>query len=507
MGGAAAVLGLAVVLLAAAGVAPRFVSLILCALAIVIVALAAAFALRIANRRAREARAEAEAELSAFQAIMGDLPELALAMDPQGRAQAVFGQPPAGLDPQILHDGLLHAVADIDRSRVQAALEQAVQTGRAEIVFMPAGPESPRLAAVFQKTGEGGLTAIIREAPAIAGRTPVAASRLNGSAPAAPGHGEPPLADVRSADLVRRLKEAEAARDAAEAGRLRAEADAVGRARFLANMSHELRTPLNAIMGFSDIMRNGMFGDLGSRYTDYAELIHESGRHLLDVINDVLDMSKIEARRFDLTREVFDAREAVNAALRLVRLQADEAGVKLRGVLPAEPLEINADRRAIKQIVLNLVSNALKFTPGGGSVTVSVDRAGGDFELLVADTGVGIAPEDLERLGRPYEQAGGADGRAQGTGLGLSLVRSFAELHGGRMSLESRLGEGTAVSVRLPVLLVDEPTVEARREPAPPSGPPPRPPSAMNAALATDGPPWPKVAPGGAPDAPLSTGL
>jgi len=490
--GAAAVLGLEVALLVAACFTPRPVTLALCALAIVITGLAAVVVLRIADRRAKAAHAEIDAELSAFQALMGDLPELAVAMDLQGRAQAVFGQPLEGLDPQSLHDGLLHTVAEIDRPRVQAALDDAADHGRAEVVFMPAALDSPRLAAVFQKTGTGGLTAILRQAPAAPSRAPIPASRLNGSADAAPIDGVTPWAD-----LARRLKEAEAARDTAEAGRLRAEADATGRARFLANMSHELRTPLNAIMGFSDIMRSRMFGDLGPRYTDYAELIHESGRHLLDVINDVLDMSKIEAQRFDLSREVFDVREAVNAALRLVRLQADEAGVKLRGVLPAEPLEIDADRRAIKQIVLNLVSNALKFTPAGGSVTVSVDRAGGDFELLVADTGVGIAPEDLERLGRPYEQAGGADERARGTGLGLSLVRSFAELHGGRMSLESRLGEGTAVAVRLPVLVGQEPVAEvAPTEIAPlalvnaPRSAPP------------DQPPMPRVAPGGVPDAP-----
>jgi cell cycle sensor histidine kinase DivJ len=177
------------------------------------------------------------------------------------------------------------------------------------------------------------------------------------------------------------------------------------------------------------------------------------GRHLLDLINDVLDMSKIEAERFELQRGEFDAREAVTAAMRLLRVQADAAGVQLRGVLPPGELEVDADRRALKQIVLNLVSNALKFTPRGGQVTVTADGHDGEFELVVADTGVGISPEDLERLGRPYEQAGGVDQRARGTGLGLSLVRAFAKLHGGEMNIESRLGAGTSVSVRMPVLL------------------------------------------------------
>ena len=222
--------------------------------------------------------------------------------------------------------------------------------------------------------------------------------------------------------------------------------------RFLANMSHELRTPLNAIMGFSDIMRARLFGELSPKYAEYAELIHESGGHLLELINDVLDVSKIDADRYTLAREVFDAREAATAALRILRQQADDAGVQLRGVLPAAPLEVDADRRALKQIVLNLCSNALKFTPAGGSVTVSFAALDAALEIAVTDTGVGIAPEDLARLGRPFEQAGDAADRVRGTGLGLSLVKALARLHGGDMALESRLGEGSAVTVRMPVL-------------------------------------------------------
>jgi cell cycle sensor histidine kinase DivJ len=199
-------------------------------------------------------------------------------------------------------------------------------------------------------------------------------------------------------------------------------------------MSHELRTPLNAIMGFSDIMRQRLFGPLSDRYGEYAELMHESGGHLLELINDILDMSKIEAERYELSLEEFDVREAMSAVLRLMRGQADRAGVHLRGVLPREPLEGEADRRAVKQIVLNLISNALKFTPKGGSVTVTAQAAGDTLEIVVADTGVGIGAEDIVRLGNPYEQAGGADQRA------------------GDMSIESELGEGTTVTVRLPVL-------------------------------------------------------
>jgi len=210
--------------------------------------------------------------------------------------------------------------------------------------------------------------------------------------------------------------------------------------------------PVIGIMGFSDIMRQRLFGPMPDRYVEYAELIHESGAHLLELINDVLDMSKIEAERFELARDMFDAREAVSAVLRLMRGQADRAGVSLRGVLPSDVLEADADRRAIKQIALNLISNALKFTPRGGSVTVTLQGVGEVLELIVADSGVGIAPDDLERLGRPFEQAGDASQKANGAGLGLSLVRAFAKLHGGEMTIESALGEGTTVVVRMPVL-------------------------------------------------------
>lgn len=458
--------------------------------------------LAVARRRAKVSRDEVEAELAGFQSLMGDLPELALAMDPQGRAQAVFGRPLEGVDTQALHEGLLFLVDEMERPKVQAALDEAAARGHASVTFTPVTPGAAKIAAAIQRTSTGGLTAILREAPIVPARLPAAAPKpepvpVPVVAPAPVAGGFDPF------DLSRKLRESEAARK-------KAEADAAGRARFLANMSHELRTPLNAIMGFSDIMRVKMFGELQPKYAEYAELIHESGQHLMDLINDVLDMSKIEAQRFELSREIFDARDAVNAAMRLMRLQADDAGIRLRGVLPAEPLEVNADRRAIKQIVLNLVSNALKFTPRGGLVTVMLDRAAGAMDLVVSDSGTGIAPEDLERIGRPYEQAGGPNDRAQGTGLGLSLVRSFAELHGGRMSLESRLGEGTAVAVRMPVLVEPKaaeiappaeaapPPVEA--EPAP-ALPEPEPVSILAPTSITHKLPVPRVAPGGAPEA------
>jgi len=310
----------------------------------------------------------------------------------------------------------------------------------------------------------GFLLMILSAGAVVAAFSPEARRRFASGSPAQAGRAlfaDPALA-AAPPELAQKLQDAEAARQDAEAARARAEADAAARAMFLANMSHELRTPLNAIMGFSDMMRARMFGPLAAKYGEYADLIHESGEHLLDLINDILDMSKIEADRYALHPETFDARSPVNAALRLMRVQAENGGVHLRCILPTEPLMATADLRAFKQITLNLLSNAVKFTPPQGSVILRLAAISGKLELVVADTGIGIAPEDLKRLGRPFEQAGGARDRARGSGLGLALVAALARLHGGELTLESRLGDGTAATVRLPVLsqTTSEPPVD-----------------------------------------------
>jgi len=349
-------------------------------------------------------------------------PLLLLAIYPGGRILETFGEPPAGIGIRALPDrNFSELVAEDDRPRVEEALARAAAEGSAEIDFTPS----------WDPQGWCGLSLKV-----------MSSHRL--------------IAAVRDARGQRaREAELEQARDSAEQQN-------AGKSRFLANMSHELRTPLNAIMGFSDIMRQRLFGPMSDRYSEYAELIHESGAHLLELINDVLDMSKIEAERFELAREDFDARDAISAVLRLMRGQAERAGIKLRGALPAEPLEADADRRAIKQIAMNLLSNAMKFTPRGGSVTISALPDGRVLEIVVMDTGVGIQPEDLDRLGRPFEQAGGSEQRQAGSGLGLSLVRAFAKLHGGDMTIASTFGEGTTVTVRMPVLV---PQVSAERPP------------------------------------------
>jgi len=396
-------------------------------MALVITAGAIVGALVIARRGADAQQEALEAELAAFQTLMGDLPELALALNPQGVTEAVFGQPLAGLDSERLHEGLAAVAASADRPGIDAAVAEALAHGAAQTVFAAEGT-GQRIAASLQRTGLGGVTVILRPAP-----------------PLSP--------DAASPEVTRQISDAEAARREAELGRERAEANANARTRFLANMSHELRTPLNAIMGFSDMMRMKVFGELPPKYAEYAELIHESGAHLLDLVNDVLDMSKIDSHRYTLDREVFDAREALNAAIRLIRLQADDAGVRLRAVLPPEPLMVDADKRALKQMALNLLSNAVKFTPRDGTIILTAHAEGGAFELIVADTGMGIADADLKRIGQPFEQAGDVAHRSLGTGLGLALVEAFAKLHGGGLVLESRLGQGTAATARMPILL------------------------------------------------------
>ena len=234
----------------------------------------------------------------------------------------------------------------------------------------------------------------------------------------------------------------------------RAEAASRSKSEFLANMSHELRTPLNAIIGFSEIMRNQMFGPIGdAKYADYAHDINASGQHLLDVINDILDMSKIEAGKWTLEREHLNLADTVGQALRIVSGRAAEAGIDIDFAADDLP-PVHADRRAVKQVALNLVSNGIKFTPQGGRVTIRLSAAadGGTAVLTVEDTGIGIAAEDLEKIGKPFEQVEPQHAKTrEGTGLGLAISRSLVAMHGGSLTMASTPGEGTTVTVTLPL--------------------------------------------------------
>ncbi|WP_411288260.1 ATP-binding protein [Phenylobacterium sp.] len=241
-----------------------------------------------------------------------------------------------------------------------------------------------------------------------------------------------------------------------EAEKVRAEGANQAKSEFLANMSHELRTPLNAINGFSEIMVGEMYGPLGdSRYRDYCRDILNSGQHLLALINDILDMSKIEAGKLSLRFEPMSLEEVAEDALRLVRNRAETAGLTLLLDFVELP-DVEADYRAIKQVLLNLLSNAVKFTPRGGRITIRAERRedalGERVRVSVQDTGIGIASADLERLARPFEQIESQQAKTQqGTGLGLALTKSLVEMHGGLLDLRSAPGQGTTASFSLPV--------------------------------------------------------
>jgi len=244
---------------------------------------------------------------------------------------------------------------------------------------------------------------------------------------------------------------------AQEAALLKArdEAESASRAKtqFLASMSHELRTPLNAIIGFSEILNRELFGALGeARYRDYSRLIYESGEHLLNVVNDILDMSKIEAGKFKIVKEPFDVASLVNSCCDIMRHTAEQRSLSLMvDVTPGIP-ELAADKRACKQMLLNVISNAIKFTESGGWVRVSARVQEGNVVFEVSDNGIGIADQDLQRLGSPFVQANSSYDRShEGAGLGLSVVKGLARLHDGSLELTSTLGQGTTATIALPL--------------------------------------------------------
>ena len=232
----------------------------------------------------------------------------------------------------------------------------------------------------------------------------------------------------------------------------RAEAANRSKSEFLANMSHELRTPLNAIIGFSEVMLSQMFGPMGSdKYAEYSSDIHRSGQFLLDVINDILDMSKIEAGRMSLECETLQVDAALDEVMRIITPRAFEGGVAVERQVP-QGFTLWADRRAFKQVLINLLSNAVKFTPEGGRISVSALAANGVMAIAIRDTGIGIPARDIEKLGRPFEQVENQFTKSRGgSGLGLAISKSFVELHGGTLTIRSTVGQGTEVTMTFPL--------------------------------------------------------
>jgi len=240
-------------------------------------------------------------------------------------------------------------------------------------------------------------------------------------------------------------------RDLREKGRMLEEASR-HKSEFLANMSHELRTPLNAILGFSEVLLERMFGDLNEKQAEFIQDILGSGRHLLSLINDILDLSKVEAGRMELHCTPFNLPLAIESAVSVVRERASRHGIALSLSVDDALGEIVADERKVRQIFLNLLSNAVKFTPDGGRIEVRTVLARDDAEVSVRDTGIGIAPEDQAAVFEEFRQVGGHHAqKREGTGLGLALAKRFVELHGGTIRVESAIGQGSTFTFTLPV--------------------------------------------------------
>ena len=264
---------------------------------------------------------------------------------------------------------------------------------------------------------------------------------------------------VRDLQKERQLAEEQSQRlaelaDKYASEKTRAEAANRSKSEFLANMSHELRTPLNAIIGFSEIMGQEMFGPLGApKYGEYAQDIRKSGQFLLDVINDILDMSKIEAGKIELEQDQVDIGSVMEEVMRLVASRATEGKITLLSALQKLP-PFKADKRALKQVFINLISNAVKFTPEGGEIAISATQKAGDVVVVIQDTGIGIPQRDLEKLGRPFEQLENQFTKTKGgSGLGLAISKSLVHLHGGQLTIASVVGKGTTVTVQFPLVL------------------------------------------------------
>lgn len=237
----------------------------------------------------------------------------------------------------------------------------------------------------------------------------------------------------------------------AEAHRSAEEASAA-KSRFLATIGHELRTPLNAVVGFSEMMTSGIGGELSTTHREYAGLIHQSGKHLLEVVRMLLDMSKLEAGKFELQAEAFDVEDMIAPCFSMVETMAQKREVTMVADIAAHLPMLVADERAIRQILINLLSNAIKFSHTGGKVTVSIKRQGQSLNISVTDNGVGMAPESLSRIGEAFFQVqDGLDRRYEGTGLGLSIVKGLVDLHKGTLRAMSEIGAGTTVTVLLPI--------------------------------------------------------
>ena len=362
-------------------------------------------------------------------------------------AEALLATPVSGL----LEHGLFDRVHVADRPAYLTALSDAARGGEERGVEFRLRRDAPRGSARGRKGAAEFIWVEMRCRPLEqAQESPIIGENAASS-------------EAEVVAVMRDVTDRKIQEQALDLARTTAEQADASKTRFLATMSHELRTPLNAIIGFSEmIVQEDVLMVDATRRKEYAQLINDSGQHLLSVVNGILDMSKMEAGSFEISPEPFAPRPALLNCCNLLALKARENGIDLVTRAPDDLPHINGDPRAFKQIVLNLVSNAIKFTERGGSVTVSAAVEGSRLELRVTDTGVGIGPEDLKRIGDPFFQAGKTyQRRHEGIGLGLSIVKSLVSLHSGDMTVQSRIDEGTTIIVALPVAFtppVDQPS-------------------------------------------------
>ncbi len=373
---------------------------------------------------------EASRGLKAYRLIAENVPDMITRHDDKGRvvfasaaAETLFGEPAE----RIAGDGLFERVHVADRPAYLTALSRAL-----------AGNEYVTSEFRVRRLGPAAEAAYVSVEMRCRPVVPVAEN----------GKPEPAFLIAVTRDISdRKAHEAELLR-----ARQAAEDESRAKTEFLANMSHELRTPLNAVIGFADILNRELYGKLSeARHRDYARLIYESSAHLLNVVNDILDMSKVEAGKFTIVKSPVDVEALVALCCDMMRHAAEQRSLALIADVAADIPALPADMRTCKQMLLNLIANAIKFTEPGGVVRVAARVVGETLELSVADNGIGIAEQDLPRLGNPFVQANNAYGRGRdGTGLGLSVVSGLAALHGGRLKIDSTFGEGTTATIILP---------------------------------------------------------
>jgi two-component system, cell cycle sensor histidine kinase DivJ len=343
-------------------------------------------------------------------------------------AETMLGTPVA----RLIGHGLFDRVHVADRPAYLTALSDAARGGEARSVEFRVRRDAPRGEGAQNREADF-IWVEMRCRPLEAGSSTASESEV--------------------VAVMRDVTDRKVGEQALDLARCAAEQADAAKTRFLATMSHELRTPLNAIIGFSEmiVQEDALLLD-AARRKEYAQLINDSGQHLLSVVNGILDMSKMESGNFEISPERFAPRAALINCCSLLALKARENGIELATRVPEDLPDMTGDPRAFKQVVLNLVSNAIKFTERGGKVTASAGVEGARLVLRITDTGVGIAADDLKRIGDPFFQAGKTyQRRHEGTGLGLSIVKSLVALHAGELTVQSRINEGTTVTVALPL--------------------------------------------------------